>query len=163
VGMKEFSEDGTGREFGPFFDHDNRGKHSVTLDLQTSAGLESFELLLSKSDVLVTNIRVSGIQRLGLDYDSVKTRHPRLIYAHLTAWGRSGPMRDAPGYDVGAFWAGSGMLDLLRASDHQKEMPRLPGGSGDHATSMSLSCEIHFALAQHSGLIVAAMANTYSC
>lgn len=146
IGMKEFGADGTKRAFGPYFDHDNRGKRSVSLDLQTKAGLEAFEMLLSDSDVLVSSIRVAGQQRLGLDYESIRSRHPKLIYAHLTAWGRGGPMRDAPGYDVGAFWAASGLLDLLRASDQQKEMPRLPGAAGDHATSMSLVAGIALAL-----------------
>lgn len=148
IGMKEFGADGTVRESGPYFDHDNRGKRSIALDLQTSSGLEAFELLVRSADVLVSNVRVAGAQRLGLDYESLRSRHPKLIYAHLTAWGRSGPMRDAPGYDVGAFWAASGMMDLLRASDRQGEMPRLPGGSGDHATSMSLVAGIALALFQ---------------
>lgn len=148
IGMKEFGSDSRGHQFGPHFDHDNRGKRSVVLDLQNAAGLEAFDLLLCRSDVLVTNVRMAGTQRLGLDFESVKARYPRLIYAHLTAWGRSGPMRDAPGYDAGAFWAASGMLDHLRASDDQQAMPRLPGGSGDHATSMSLVAGIALSLFQ---------------
>eukprot|EP00928_Gymnodinium_smaydae_P006523 TRINITY_DN12318_c0_g1_i1.p1 TRINITY_DN12318_c0_g1~~TRINITY_DN12318_c0_g1_i1.p1 ORF type:complete len:438 (-),score=55.79 TRINITY_DN12318_c0_g1_i1:120-1346(-) len=148
IGMKEFGKDGSGREFGPYFDHDNRRKRSVVLDLQSSAGVEAFHLLLSTTDVLVSNVRVAGTQRLKLDYESLKKRYPMLIYAHLTAWGRKGPMRDAPGYDAGAFWAASGMLDLLRASDEQRDMPRLPGGAGDHATSMALVSGITMALFQ---------------
>eukprot|EP00729_Bicosta_minor_P020258 gene20258-25157_t len=69
----------------------------------------------------------------------MKDEFPSLTYAHITAWGREGPMRDAPGYDAGAFWAATGMLDVLKASDEEGVgMPRLPPAAGDHATSMSL-------------------------
>jgi crotonobetainyl-CoA:carnitine CoA-transferase CaiB-like acyl-CoA transferase len=90
---------------------------------------------------------MAGTQRLGLDYETLRQRYPRLIYAHLTAWGREGPMRDAPGYDAGAFWAATGMLDLMRESDAEgKGLPRLPGAAGDHATSLALVAGVGLAL-----------------
>jgi crotonobetainyl-CoA:carnitine CoA-transferase CaiB-like acyl-CoA transferase len=133
------------REFGTCFEQDNRGKRSVVLDLACDAGRHAFHLLLAASDVLVCNIRQAGTQRLGLDYESLRARYPRLVYAHVTAWGREGPMRDAPGYDAGAYWAATGMMDVLRAAD-DAPLPRLPGAAGDHATSMSLVAGIALGL-----------------
>ena len=106
------------RTFGSIFEQDNRGKRSICLDLNNDAGKQVFHLLLAKTDVLVCNVRVKGTQRLGLDYETLKIQYPSLIYAHITAWGRQGPMTNAPGYDAGAFWAGTGMLDTLRSQDN---------------------------------------------
>ena len=98
----------TGSEAAPqhsrIFESDNREKRSIALDLSTAAGVRAFKALCKTADVLVTNVRVAGTQRLGLDYETMHAEFPRLTYAHITAWGRSGPMRDAPGYDAGAFW-----------------------------------------------------------
>ena len=133
------------RTFGSIFEQDNRGKRSICLDLNNDAGKQVFHLLLAKTDVLVCNVRVKGTQRLGLDYETLKIQYPSLIYAHITAWGRQGPMTNAPGYDAGAFWAGTGMLDTLRSQDNGR-LPTLPGASGDHATSLALFSGINLAL-----------------
>ena len=129
------------------FEFDNRGKRSVTLDLTTAAGQVAFKTLLRRADVLVTNVRPESARRLGLDYASLERSYPKLVYAHLTAWGRHGPMRDAPGYDAGAFYAATGMLDLMRPDDTDgAAFPRLPGAAGDHATSLALVSAIALAL-----------------
>ena len=132
------------RSFGSVFEHDNRGKQSITLDLTCKAGRDVFHSLLAKTDVLVCNVRVAGTQRLGLDYESLHSKYPQLIYAHITAWGREGPMVNAPGYDAGAFWAATGMLNTLRSKEGS--LPILPGAGGDHATSLSLVAGIALAL-----------------
>jgi crotonobetainyl-CoA:carnitine CoA-transferase CaiB-like acyl-CoA transferase len=105
---------GTGRQWGSYFDNHNRGKKSVVLDIATDEGLRALLALIAEADVFVTNVRRAGLVRKGLDYEQLAAAHPRLIYAHLTAWGRDGPGAGQPGYDAGAFWAGSGMMDLVR-------------------------------------------------
>jgi (R)-2-hydroxy-4-methylpentanoate CoA-transferase len=52
---------------------------------------------------------VDALERLGLDYDRIKEKFPQLIYCRLTAYGAVGPDKNEPGYDVGAFWAATGM------------------------------------------------------
>ena len=94
-----------GQKYGTLFENTNRGKRSVILDLKKKDDKEILLRLLDKADVFLTNVRVKGLQRLGLDYETIRNRFPRLIYAHLTAWGRAGPHRDDAGYDAGAFWA----------------------------------------------------------
>ena len=71
----------TGRpqSFGSVFEHDNRGKRSIALDLSCPAGRVAFLLLLDSCDVLVTNVRVAGTQRLGFDYETLRSRYPQLM------------------------------------------------------------------------------------
>jgi len=134
-----------GRGHGKMFDNFNRGKRSVVLDLTKESDLANMEKLISSADVFVTNVRPEPLKRLGLDYDSVHKRHPRLVYGQLTAWGLEGPKKDEPGYDAGAFFAATGMQDLLRPSEDSPP-PRYPGAFGDLATSMQLVSGIGLAL-----------------
>ena len=62
----------------PPFEMDNRSKRSIVLDLTTEAGLDTAFELLSDADVFVTNVRPGALQRLGLDFESVSARNPRL-------------------------------------------------------------------------------------
>ena len=129
----------TGRNFGPkafgaMFEQDNRGKSSITLDLQSDAGSQVFHRLLAKADLLVTNVRLRGLAKLKLDFDTVHACYPQLIYCHLTAWGRTGPRVNDPGYDTGAYGAATGIMDQQRPSD-AADMSRWPVGVGDHAAS----------------------------
>ena len=134
-----------GQRFGKLFENTNRGKRSIVLDLKKSEDLKNLLKLLETADVFLTNVRVKGLQRLGLDYETIRHRFPRLIYAHLTAWGRAGPHRDDAGYDAGAFWAASGIQDITRFSDDSPPS-RYPGGIGDHTTGMALMSGIGMAL-----------------
>lgn len=134
-----------GREHGKMFDNFNRGKRSIVLDLTKDSDRAHMEKLVRSADVFVTNVRPEPLKRLGLDYDTLKTSLPRLVYAQLTAWGLEGPMKDEPGYDAGAFFAATGMQDLLRPSEDSPP-PRYPGAFGDLATSMQLVSGIALAL-----------------
>ena len=96
------------------FDNENRGKKSVVLDLKNKAEVETLKSLIATSDVFVTNVRPEALKRLGVDYNTISASQPGLVYAHLTAYGQSGPDKDLPGYDVGAFFAATGIQDLLR-------------------------------------------------
>ena len=91
--------------------------------------------MIADADIFLTNVRPAPLQRATLDYETLHAENPRLIYAHLTAWGQTGPMSENPGYDVGAFWAASGLQDFMR-TDEDAEPPRFPGGIGDHTTTM---------------------------
>jgi cinnamoyl-CoA:phenyllactate CoA-transferase len=79
--------------------------------------------LLATADVLVTNMRQSALQKLGVDYQSLAVQFPRLVYAMLTGYGLKGPERDSPGYDIGAFWARSGAQDIVRSNDNEGTPP----------------------------------------
>ena len=92
----------------PLFDIFNVGKKSISLNLKTAEGKEVFHKLLEGADILVTNTRNQSLVKLGLDYESLKEKYPRLIYATLTGYGYEGPDCNAPGFDNIAFWSRSG-------------------------------------------------------
>ena len=122
---------------GSAFVNLNRGKRSVALDPTHPQGRALLFRLLETTDIFVTNVRQKALRKLGLDYETLHAQLPRLIYGHLSAWGRAGPMVDDPGYDFSSFWAHSGVQDILRSSD-EAPMPRFPGGVGDYTTGAQL-------------------------
>ena len=96
------------REVGPFFfaARDslffhalNRNKKSLTLDLSREAGREVLRELVGGADALASNLRGDVPARLGLTYEALKDCNPRLVCAHLSAYGREGPRANWPGYD----------------------------------------------------------------
>ncbi|MBR4165450.1 MAG: CoA transferase [Lachnospiraceae bacterium] len=98
----------TGWDENPLFDLFNVGKKSLSLNMKTPEGKKIFFELLEKADVLITNTRQQSLVKLGVDYDSLKDRFPRLIYATLTGYGYEGPDCNAPGFDNIAFWSRPG-------------------------------------------------------
>lgn len=87
------------RKMGISFLAQNAGKKSLTLDLKSEEGKAIFERLLATADVLVENFRPGVMARLGLDYDLLKQRHPRLVYCAISGFGQTGPMSRRPAYD----------------------------------------------------------------
>ena len=77
----------------------NRGKWSVEIDMATPEGQKLIRELAAKSDVVLENFKVGGLKKYGLDYDSLKTVNPRLVYCSLTGFGQSGPYAQRAGYD----------------------------------------------------------------
>ena len=98
----------TDMEENPLFDIFNVGKKSLSLNMKTEEGKEIFFKLLERADILITNTRNQSLVKLGVDYESLKERFPRLIYATLTGYGYEGPDCNAPGFDNIAFWSRSG-------------------------------------------------------
>ena len=92
----------------PLFDAFNVGKRSISLNMKTARGKEAFFKLLEDADILITNTRQQSLVKLGVDYDSLKDRFPRLIYATVTGYGYDGPDCNAPGFDNIAFWSRPG-------------------------------------------------------
>jgi len=74
-----------------YFHAHNRGKRSLAIDLKNPQGKESFLRLVERSDVLLNNLRVGALKRLGLGYGAVRAVNPRIIYVHACAWGSQGP------------------------------------------------------------------------
>ena len=77
----------------------NRSKRGIVLDLKQPEGQEVLLRLIERADVLVHNFRPGVAGRLGIDYDRLRKRYPRLIYCALTGYGESGPLKDQAGYD----------------------------------------------------------------
>ncbi|MCL1816975.1 MAG: CoA transferase [Clostridiales bacterium] len=93
----------------PIFQAPNAGKKSIAINLKDEKGKEILFKLLEDADVFLTNTRLKGLKALGISYEDIKDRFPRLIYAHFSGYGELGPEKDRPGFDIAAFWAKAGM------------------------------------------------------
>jgi crotonobetainyl-CoA:carnitine CoA-transferase CaiB-like acyl-CoA transferase len=76
----------------------NIGKNSMVLDLKSPAGVEAVRRLIASADVLVENFRPGVMKRLKLDYDSVRTLNPKLVYCSISGYGQTGPSAELPAY-----------------------------------------------------------------
>ena len=94
----------------PLFTIQNSGKTLTSINLKTPEGIDAFHRLLSWADILLTNVRMPSLRRLGLDYDTLHEKYPRLIYAHFSGFGLEGPDAAKPGFDSTAFWLRNGPL-----------------------------------------------------
>ncbi len=113
----EHGEDG--RAAGPpffggesaFFLSANRNKRSVGLDVKRAAGQEIFRRLSETADVVVENFRPGVMEALGLGYDALAARNPRLIFCSISGFGADGPLADRPGLDQ-IVQGSSGLMSL---------------------------------------------------
>src|ERR1700754_3735522 len=128
----------------PPFEMDNRGKRSIVLDLTTDDGSASAFELISGADVFLTNVRPAALRRTGLDFETVASRNPRLVYGLITGYGERGPDADRAAYDVAAFWARAGLAHLLTRPGETPPFQR--GGMGDHTAGMTLAAAVCAAL-----------------
>jgi len=94
-----------------YFHACNRGKRSLVADLRSAAGQEAVQRLAARSDVLIENFKVGSLQKFGLDYESVKSLNPRLVYCSVTGFGQDGPYAHRAGYDF-MIQGMSGIMDL---------------------------------------------------
>lgn len=82
-----------------YFESNNRNKRSIALDMKTENGMEIFLKLIDTADVFLTNMSIDAPNRLGIGYETLAARNPRLIYAHASGWGRKGPDANALSFD----------------------------------------------------------------
>lgn len=94
----------------PLFTIQNSGKKLTSINLKHPDGKAAMLKLLEDADVFLTNVRTGGLQRLGLDYESLHERYPKLVYAHFSGFGPKGPVASNPGFDSTAFWLRSGPM-----------------------------------------------------
>ena len=127
-----------------FWQMDGRNKRSLTLDLKTERGMDVMRRLVAECDVYITNQPYGARERMGLTYEALKPLNPRLIYASLTAYGEQGPERDRKGFDQLAYWARSGLMDLMRESGTRPTQGL--AGMGDHPTGVAIYAGIVTAL-----------------
>ena len=113
------------RDVGPFFfeDHDslfyhsfNRNKKSMTLDLRQAEGQEVLHDLVAGCDALTSNLRGDVPEKLKLTYTHLKAVNPKIVCAHLSAYGRTGPRASWPGFDY-LMQAEAGFLSLTGEPD----------------------------------------------
>ena len=127
-----------------FWQQDGRNKRSLTLNLASERGLEVMRKLAAGCDVFITNQPYAARERMGLTYEALKADNPRMIYASLTAYGENGPERKRKSFDQLAYWARSGLMDLMRQEGTRPTQGL--AGMGDHPTALALYAGIVTAL-----------------
>lgn len=116
----------------PFFTQMNAGKKSISIDLKSPDGVALVKALLPEFDVLIENGRPGVMERLGLDYDTVRAIHPSIVYSSSSGFGDGGPWKDRAAFDTIGL-AMSGFLSIMSDQD----TPRLAGTCiGDLATAL---------------------------
>ncbi len=122
----------------------NRNKRSIALDLKSGDARPVLARLVQWADVVVVNFPPRVRASLGVTYDDLAPLNPRLIYADITGYGSDGPDADTPGFDVTAYWARSGLMEVTHDAGSPPTLP-IPG-IGDHATATTLYAAIVTAL-----------------
>jgi crotonobetainyl-CoA:carnitine CoA-transferase CaiB-like acyl-CoA transferase len=129
------------------FQHVNRGKRSVGIDLTTAAGRELLTTLAGRSDVFLTNLRPSAREHLGIDVDDIRAANPSIIYVRGSGQGARGPHADRAGYDIASYWSRSGLSSLV-APEGGEPMRFPPPAFGDYAGGLAIAGAISAALYQ---------------
>jgi crotonobetainyl-CoA:carnitine CoA-transferase CaiB-like acyl-CoA transferase len=108
-----------------FFRNFNRGKKSIALDLKQDGDRERLLKLCEDADVFVESFRPGVMQRLGLDYDTIKAINPGIVYCSISAFGQQGSRRGKPAHDL-AVQAEAGVLSVSLGQDDLPAIPAVP-------------------------------------
>jgi crotonobetainyl-CoA:carnitine CoA-transferase CaiB-like acyl-CoA transferase len=119
----------------PAFSMENRGKRAVVLDIGKPEGREALLAILKDTDVFVTNLRPGPLARARLDYETLKARFPRLIFASVSGYGLQGDEADRPAFDMTGFWTRTGIAASTIPPDREPFFCR--PGFGDHVTALA--------------------------
>lgn len=101
-----------------YFHSTNRGKRSAALDLKNPEHLAALKKLINSADVVIENYKVGGLKKFGLDYESVSTTNPKLVYCSITGFGQNGPYAHRAGYDF-IIQGMSGFMSITGEPDGQ--------------------------------------------
>ncbi|MDB4046350.1 CoA transferase [Amylibacter sp.] len=101
----------------------NRGKQSVSLDFKDDADLQKLKDLIATSDILIENFKVGGLDKYGLDYNTLHNNCPSLIYCSITGFGQTGPYAKRAGYD----FLMQGMSGLMSITGEPEGQPQKVG------------------------------------
>lgn len=108
-----------------YYQSSNRNKRSVAVDIATEKGQEIVRALAAESDVLIENFKAGSLKKYGLDYESLSSLNPRLVYCSITGFGQTGPRAQEPGYDfiiqgMGGLMSITGERDGVQGGGPQK-------------------------------------------
>lgn len=107
-----------GETSAAYFHACNRGKKSIVVDFIDPASLQSLKSLIKHSDVVIENYKVGGLEKFGLDYNSLKDLNSKLIYCSITGFGQTGPYAKRAGYDF-LLQGMSGLMSVTGEPDGQ--------------------------------------------
>lgn len=122
------------------FDMVNLNKRFISLNLKSEVGAEVMDKLLAQADVFITNTRTKSLKKLGLDWETLHAKYPRLIMGHGLGYGKKGAEKDDPGFDVTCYMARGGVFGT---TVNRGDAPMIPtNGYGDLQASMFLAAGI---------------------
>lgn len=119
-------KDGNDTDDAAYFLSANRGKESISIDITQEEGQQQIKTLIATADVLIENYKVGGLTKYGLDYESLKTINPGLVYCSITGFGQTGPYAQRAGYDF-MIQAMGGLMSITGEPDSQGGMPTKVG------------------------------------
>lgn len=122
-----------------------RNKKSLALDLKHRDGLDVLYRLIASTDVFITNFPLPVRERLRIAAADLLAINPRLIYGSISAYGEAGKEAARTGFDATAYWARTGLMDMVRANADTEPVRSVPG-LGDHPTATGLYAAIVTAL-----------------
>ena len=123
----------------------NRNKRSMTLNLKSERGREVFLDLAGDFDVVIESFRPGVLDRLGVGWDALRERHPRLVYCAITGYGQGGPRAGAAGHDINYI----GYAGVLGITGREEDRPVIPGvqigdlAGGGMAAVISILAALH--------------------
>ena len=123
----------------------SRNKKSLAIDLKHAEGLRVLHRLIGATDVFITNFPLPVRERLKIAAADLLAINPRLVYGSITAYGEAGEEAHRTGFDATAYWARTGLMDMVRASPETEPVRSMPG-MGDHPTATALYAAIVTAL-----------------
>jgi crotonobetainyl-CoA:carnitine CoA-transferase CaiB-like acyl-CoA transferase len=109
-----------GEAAAAYFHSTNRGKASVVVDFSTPEGQQKIRDLVADADIVIENFKLGGLAKYGLDYDSLASINPRLIYCSITGFGQTGPYAHRAGYDF-IIQGMSGLMSITGEGDGQPQ------------------------------------------
>lgn len=127
-------------EENPVWEYENGNKRGIAVDLKTEKGMELMHRLLSEADVFVSNVRAAALEKLGLTYEQLHEKYPKLVVGVISGYGLYGKDAPRPGYDVVAFWAKGG--SLVDMSPDGTAPVTAPYATGDHTVGLALASGI---------------------
>ena len=136
-----------GAPTSPNWEMDSRNKKSLAIDLASEQGRDILYRLAATADVFITNYPPPVRKKLRIAYADLAPLNERMIYVSFTGYGETGPEAEKPGFDVTAWWARSGLMDLVRAGPDAIPARSL-SGMGDHPSAMGVYGAIVTALYQ---------------
>ena len=131
-------------EINYLWEHVDRNKKSIGINLASPEGQKVIRKLCAEADVFLNNLRPYEMGKFSLTYETLSALNPRLIYANVTGYGLKGPEKNSGGYDSVAFWARSGVMEMMHDPDTAPNVSRT--AYGDSITSLSLLAGVMTAL-----------------
>ena len=122
-----------------------RNKRSLAIDLKPAEGLAVLYRLIASTDVFITNFPLPVRERLKIAASDLLEVNPRLVYGSISAYGEAGAEQARTGFDATAYWARTGLMDMVRDGTETEPVRSMPG-MGDHPTATALYAAIVTAL-----------------